>query len=64
MKKLKFNWTGLGAILTIVLGTIFLANDFYKLLNGYCYTVFGLITMFVVLIIMSYAVEYIQERVK
>ena len=64
MKKLKFNWTGLFAILTIILCSIVLVHDFYKLLNGYCYTAFGLFTMFVVLFIMDYAVEYIQERVK
>lgn len=64
MKKLKFNWKGLGAILVIALGSIILVHDFYKLLNGYCYTVLGLSTMFLVLIIMDLAIEYIQERIK
>lgn len=64
MKKLKFNWKGLGAILVITLGSIIIVNDFYKLLNGYCYTVLGLGTMFLVLILMSEAIEYISDRIK
>ena len=64
MKKLKFNWKGLGAILMIVLGTIVIVHDFIKLLNGYSYSIIGLISIVLVIAMMDISVEYISDRLK
>ena len=64
MKKTKFDWKGLCAILMVAFGSIMIIHDFIKLLNGYCYTILGLGTMFVILILTSEAIEYIQSKLK
>lgn len=64
MKKEKFSWKGLCAILMILFGSGMLVHDFIKLLNGYCYTVLGLGTMFFVLILTSEAAKYIEDKLK
>ena len=64
MKKLKFNWKGLGAILVIALGSIVIAHDFIKLLNGYSYSIIGLISIVLVITMMDLSVEYISDRLK
>jgi hypothetical protein len=60
----KFNWKGLGAILMVALGSITLVHDFIKLLQGYSFTIFGLISLVIIIAIASEGYKYIEDRLK
>lgn len=64
MKKLKFNWKGLVAILVVATSLIILIHDFIKLVIGYSYTAFGFATIVLVIMAFSEANDYIIERLK
>lgn len=60
----NFNWKGLGAILMVALGIITLLHDFIKLMQGYSFTVFGLVSLFFIISLASECYKYIEDRLK
>lgn len=64
MKKLKFNWKGLGATLMVALGAIILIHDIIMLVKGYSYSVLGFISLTLVLGLMEISCQYIEDRLK
>ena len=64
MKRLKFNWKGLGAILMVALGSIILIHDMIMLIKGYSYSVLGFISLMLVLGLMEMSFQYIEDRLK
>ena len=58
----KFNWKGLGAILMVALGIIVLLHDFIKLMQGYSFTVFGLVSLLFIILPASECYKYIEDR--
>lgn len=60
---MKLNIKGVIALLVFIGAIVFLLVDFYKLTQGYQYTWFGVSTLGIVLLLGSWAEDYIHERI-
>lgn len=63
MKKYKFNFYGLLAILGVIGGFAILIHDFIAICGcGASYTPFGMTTLLIVLLVASESIKYIEDR--
>lgn len=61
---MKLNKEALGAMIGVAAGFGILIYDSIQLLKGGSYTIFGLITLFIVLAVASESYEFIKERLE